>query len=166
MKKSVYNYNCNGSDAKYNLSIEVLMDIPRELTKADELNLMTSVEKLVKAFHEETAKDDPELKERARKEKLEILELFGDQKIFVREIPNEYCDCYICKQMPWFVVTTDKGEIKIGWRKRVLCLSWDNSNIMNTAEELFGGENTTKYDKTIHAWGYEKAEKYIDKLLA
>jgi hypothetical protein len=166
MKKSVYNYSCQGVDKKYSLNIEVLLDIPRELTKADELNLMTSVEKLVKAFHEETAKDDKELKERAQKEKEEILKLFGDRKIFVKETPNEYCDCYICKQLPWFVVVTDKGAVKIGWRKRVININWDQSGINSTAEELFKDEQTTKFDKTIHAWGYEKAKEYLDKILS
>ena len=149
----------------YNISIEVLMDINRELNDVDESNIRECVDKLVKAMHGETASNDPEIREEASEQRAEILALFGNKTIFVEEIPNEYCDCYRCKQLPWFLITTKKGRIKIGWRKRVIYIDWNESTIKETAEELFPGEDTTKYDKVIHAWGYEKAREYIDKLL-
>ena len=166
MKKPVFNYSAHGSNANYNISIEILMDINRELTDADESNLRQCVDVLVKAIHSETASNDSEIKKNAEKERQEILQLFGNKVIFVEEIPNGYCDCYLCKYMPWFKITTDKGRIKIGWRKRVINIDWSESNIMETAEELFSDEETTKYDKHIHAWGYEKAGEYINKLLS
>lgn len=166
MKKSVYNYEAQGSNANYNISIEILLDINRKLNDVDNSNLRECVDNLVKAIHQETASNDTEIRELREKEKADILKLFDGKVIFVEEIPNEYCDCYKCKHMPWFNITTGKGKIKIGWRKRVININWNDSVIKESAEELFPGENTTKYDKDIHAWGYEKAQEYINKLLA
>jgi predicted metal-dependent RNase len=167
MKKSVYSYSSHAGNPDYNVSIEILLDINRELTDKDNINLMKCVDELANGLRSETANNDPEIRKDAEKQKQEILNLFADgSKVFVKEVPNEYCNCHICKHMPWFIITTNKGNIKIGWRKRVLCINWDQSGISKTAEELFSEEQTTKFDKTIHAWGYEKAKEYLEKILA
>lgn len=166
MKKSVYGCKIQGTNVNYNIDLEILLDINRELTDNDNNNIRECVDKLIKELREETASNDPDIKADADKQKAEILALFGDRKIYVQETSNEYCDCYICKHMPWFLVITHKGTIKIGWRKRVINIDWTNSGIKEDAETLFPDEDVTKYNKTIHAWGYEKAKEYLDKLLA
>ena len=103
--------------------------------------------------------------EEAIAERVSLLSVFP-QPIFVETIPNGYCSSYCCKYRPWFVVTTVKGRITIGWRKRVIEINWTDSTIDQSASELFPGEDVTKTEKLIHAWGYEKAKYYIQQLMA
>ena len=90
---------------------------------------------------------------------------FGDEAIYVEEIPNGYCSRYYCKHLPWFVVTTRIGRFKIGWRKRVISIDWSQCPNTKTAEELFPQENVTKDERLIHAWSYEKAKEYIAAII-
>lgn len=105
---------------------------------------------------------DPKVKEEIINEKKGILSLFSDNYIFVEEIHNEYSHdpCF-----PWFLVTTSKGHIKIGWRKRVINIDWSKTKIEENAGELFPNEDVTKGEKYIHAYGYEKAKEYLNVLL-
>lgn len=50
MKKSVFTYESHGSNANYNLGIEVLLDINRKLTDNDNSNIRECVDKLVSAI--------------------------------------------------------------------------------------------------------------------
>lgn len=163
MKKSVVTYQSRGID--FNIDLEILVDINREWTENDDNNIRHHVENIVKSLHEESIRLNPESKKRADKDRCGILALFGNQLIYVNEIPNGYCSEYCCKHLPWFIVTTNKGRIKIGWRKRVIHIEWTDTIIEDNAETLFSEEDVTKYGKVIHAWGYEKAKEYIDKLL-
>ena len=92
--------------------------------------------------------------------------------LYVDEIPNGYCSRGCCAFYPWFIVTTPKGRIKIGWRKSVIHLEWTDSEIKADAETIFPkeeawpGYETTQYDKVIHAHGYEPAKDYITRLMA
>jgi hypothetical protein len=113
MKKSVFTYKAYGKNNS--IEVEILLDINRELTDNDDNNLRECVDKLVTALNKETTKLDPETKETFEKTKKELLQLFGDKATFVEEIPNEYCNCYVCSlTSPWFIITTSKGRIKIG----------------------------------------------------
>jgi hypothetical protein len=94
-----------------------------------------------------------------------LLECFPS-KIYVKRIPNEYCNDYCCVNRPWLKVTTEKGVIKIGWRKRVIVIDWGESDITHNGTELFKEENVTTWDTGVHAWGYSKAKEYLEKLYA
>jgi len=86
------------------------------------------------------------------------------EPIYVKVIDNQYSNHPVYFTMPWLEVTTIKGLIKIGWRKRVINLDWSESDIDVDAESIFAQENVTKGDKLIHCWGYEKAIEYLIKL--
>lgn len=163
MKKLLYGYKAWG---KYSIELEINADLGREFTEKDERNAREIADNLIASLMEETYALDPKNKEYADKEREEILGLFGDRAIFVQEIPNGYCSSYCCKHLPWFDVTTKKGRIKIGWRKRVIEIDWQNSIIEEDSRTLFPDEDVTRYDKYIHAWGLEKAKEYLDKLLS
>lgn len=107
---------------------------------------------------------NPDARRTAIEERQAILDVFSSphiSPIFVEEIQNGYCPDWCCRHLPWFVVTTQVGRIKIGWRKRVISIEWEDTVRTATAEELFPGEDTTKGEKFIHAWGYEKAKEYV-----
>ena len=88
----------------------------------------------------------------------------GFEYIHVEVIDNEYCKQSCCYKLPWVIVTTKKGRIKFGWRKRVINLDWSESDIKTKAEVLFKDEGVTKGEKYIHCWGEDKAIEYLKKL--
>ena len=78
-------------------------------------------------------------------------------------IPNEYCSCDKCAS--WFIVSTPDGNIKIGWRKRVINIEGlENYKVF---KETFVSEKTTTFigevQRGIHAWSIEKAKEYLSK---
>lgn len=164
MKESVYSYRTYGNSRS--IDLEILLDIGREFTDTDNTNIRECVDELVKKLNEETIRLDPKTKEDYENTKARLLQLFGNRSIFVEEIPNGYCPCPSCNQTsPWFIVTTTKGKIKIGWRKRVINIDWSDSLIKENGNTLFPGEDVTKWETGIHAWGYEKAKEYLDIIL-
>lgn len=159
--QEVYRIQTFGHAGAFNLRI--LLGIGRDLTDTDKSNIRDCAEKLSELIRIETIKTDPKHIAEGIEEKKSILALFDGHAIFVEEIPNEYDPRYYHN---WFVVTTKLGRIKIGWRKRVINIDWSDSTIEHIAGVLFKDEDTTTGVKLIHAWGYEKAKEYIDKLLA
>lgn len=87
------------------------------------------------------------------------------QPIYVETIPNGYCSLFCCAHLPWFIVTTKVGRIKVGWRKHVINIDWEDTPKTMTAEELFPKENVTKGHKTIHAWDIHSARKYVAAII-
>jgi hypothetical protein len=102
------------------------------------------------------------LKEKETKAFTEVFQKAGFQSFTLTPIPNGYCPCDICA--PWFTVSTDIGEITIGWRKRVINIDWEK--VVKEGDEgrlleLFASENVTKGGGGIHAWGWDKAVEYL-----
>ena len=79
-------------------------------------------------------------------------------------IPNEYSSYE--HYASWFIVSTSDGDIKIGWRKRVINIEWlDN---YKQFKETFVNEDVTRGGnldgvRNIHAWSVDKAIEYIDR---
>jgi hypothetical protein len=88
-----------------------------------------------------------------------------EEPIYIEEIPNGYCSDWCCRDLPWFIVTTIIGRIKIGWRKRVIHIEWTETKNKIEAQKLFPDEDVTKYDRIIHAWSLEKAKEYIKTII-
>ena len=167
-KELAYRMESHGGNGSF--LIEIFIGGSRKLTDKDRENVSEHAEKITELIHAETIKKDPRSKERAKKEKEEILSLFQGQDIFVDELPNGYCNRYCCKHLPWFQVTTKIGRIIIGWRKSVIHVEWKDSNIglfekNKKSNDLFPDEDVTKGDYFIHACGLEKAKEYIDVIL-
>lgn len=105
------------------------------------------VEEIEKILRGRIYKADPAAQQTAFKEKAELLSCFEQAlPIYVEPVQNEYHrtgDPY-GDMHPWFIVTTARGRIKVGWRKRVINLDWSASEIEAKAEDLFGAENVTK----------------------
>lgn len=135
-------------------------EFPHELRHA----IYDAVDKIEAAIGAETIRRDPKSVAAAAQERNDLLGLFT-APVYVEDIPNGYCPKYCCRHLPWFVVTTARGRIKIGWRKSVIHISWEDSAIKASAEELFPSEDVTKSGKMVHAWGRDKAQQYVDVLL-
>lgn len=87
----------------------------------------------------------------------EVFDLVYPKQYTIKIIPNEYCRCNSCA--PWFVFSTPDGDIKIGWRKRVINIEWLNS--YKAFSETFDNEDVTKFSRGIHAWNIEKCVEYL-----
>lgn len=162
---SLYSEEGAGSYGCYGVKIEVAASVLPNLDQEKIRYAAYDAAKLVKgAVMEAVVAADPKAQERAKQERIDLLALFPET-IFVEEIPNGYCSDWCCKHLPWFIVTTKAGRIKIGWRKRVILIEWEEIANAKTAEELFPSEDVTKSGKMIHAWSYEKAKEYIQTVL-
>ena len=113
-----------------------------------------------KFYHQECNRLD--LTDKKKNEFQGIFERAGFKVKMMTPIKNEYCQCEVCA--PWFLVDTQYGQFKIGWRKRVINLEWINVEQMKNFWQLFTREDVTKWKTGIHAWGDEKAEEYLKRI--
>jgi hypothetical protein len=152
------------SNPAFGVDIHVLLN--RDLYPDEAVEVHDMTRKLINMIAENTMLHSEAYQKELVEQRRELLECFPEP-IYVKEIPNEYNGG---KLSPWYLVTTKKGVIKIGWRKRVIVIDWSDSDIVPKAEELFGSELVDNYKPTmsgkmIHAWGYDKANEYIHKLI-
>ncbi len=92
------------------------------------------------------------------------------------KLANEYwpdCEDYadIRRDSPWWLVKTEYGMIKIGWRKRVIDIDWSDTEYRAGESKFWDGRDidgivknevmVTKGRMHIHAWGYAKAVEYL-----
>jgi hypothetical protein len=154
----------------YAIRIQI-QGIEREFTEDEKFAIDRARDSIDDALLKGETGANPKTHEKAACDKAKILECFGRYALYVEEIPNGYCSRGCCAFYPWFIVTTPKGRIKIGWRKSVIHLEWTDSEIKADASEIFPkeeawpGYETTQYDHVIHAHGYEAAKSYIDRLM-
>jgi hypothetical protein len=147
------------------IGIKILVAVKRQLSDAEKNHIYRCVHGIEQEIIAGTIAADPEAMRAARDERSTLLGLFP-YPIYVEEIPNGYCSSGCCRHRPWFVVTTPVGRIKIGWRKRVINIDWSESDVKTSAQDLFPREDVTKFERYIHAWGYEKAREYVHTILA
>jgi hypothetical protein len=97
--------------------------------------------------------------------------------MMMNPIPNEYWT----SGSPWFLLMTPKGNIKFGWRKHVISLSWEglvehalgsnNCSPFHYSEagearfsNLFPKDPNTQGSNYIHVYSYEKLTEYLGVL--
>lgn len=146
-----------------NLNIKLLLQIGlyRNLYKDEDKMVSQFFEKFSDLVMHNNRRDNPKIVKMFKEEREKIIGLFP-MPIFIKEIPNEYDNDPL---RPWFLITTPKGPIKIGWRNRVIEINWNESVIEYPAAALFPDEDVTKMGKIIHAWGYDKAYEYLNHIL-
>lgn len=66
------------------------------------------------------------------------------------------------KRSPWWLAITEFGPVKIGWRKRVISINWEDT----AARVLVTEDNVTKDTTLVHAYSYPKALEYLTTLAA
>src|SRR5260370_22628222 len=126
--------------------LQILVAIDRPFTEADKQAARQAGDQLLEAIELETMRLDPDVAVERELERQNLMGLFAGQAIFAKEIPNGYCPRACCSQKPWYVATTRKGQITLGWRKRVIQITWEPT-VGPTAELLFPNEDVTKMDR-------------------
>ncbi len=159
-------YTSEHTGSNWHFGIKIQIATGRTLSDdADYRIIDHHAEEIFRAIMARSFSLDPERIATRKAERAAITGLF-DQPVFVQERPNGYCSDWCCRDRPWFLVTTKRGRIEIGWRKRVIHICWDDGNtIARTAAEIFPNEDVTKSGNMIHAWGYDKAREYIRVLM-
>lgn len=150
------------SSGNGDFGVKILVSMDRDLTSDEKKEIDNKVEKIHDMLIYESKRLDPKLIAQAKDEKAKLIGLFDGHSIFVEERPNGYMND---PMFPWFTITTKIGRIDIGWRKRVILIDWSDTIINKSSQELFPNEEVTKFDSSIHAWGYEKAKEYLNVLL-
>jgi hypothetical protein len=112
----------------------------------------------------------PVYKAEAENLKKVFLQFFATAGIpsgYAREIPNEYWpETYVLERLksPWFMMNTELGGFKVGWRKNVIELDWSSTCIRGKARDIFPDENVTREDHYIHCDGWAPFGVYLEKL--
>jgi hypothetical protein len=136
-----------------------------ELTEEEQGTVNKYVEAIQRDIFKSKEENHPDnIKERQKT--IEDLKACFPSPIYYKVISNKYWgESHYGFTTPWLIVTTTRGPITIGWRKRVIVIDWSGSDIENSADSLFSQEDVTRGDKMIHAYGYDKAREYISKLM-
>lgn len=85
------------------------------------------------------------------------------EKYEIHAVKNEYgSESY---NGYWFIISSPEGDIKIGWRKRVIQIEWlkNYKDFKFTAETIVSTKEFSENIRFIHAWTIEKAIKYLRK---
>lgn len=94
-----------------------------------------------------------------------LFTLAGIPMLNMWELPNQYWPIHenyakIRAEKPWWLVKTNHGLIKIGWRKRVISIEWEDTPLRVIVTE----DDVTKEPTLVHAWNTEDAVKYLKVL--
>lgn len=164
--EQLYNLSSMGTYGAFSLDITVgapaLPDLTEPAIRDAAYKAAALIESAVMAS---VVMADPKAQERAKGVRAGLMALFGTELIYVEELPNGYCSEWCCRHLPWFKVTTRVGHFVVGWRKRVINIDWTETSGTETSTELFPGEDVTKWDRAIHAYGLDKASDYIKAII-
>lgn len=94
-----------------------------------------------------------------------VLLLAGVEPVAVHEIANKYWPdnehyAEMRRNYPWWLVLTKAGPVVIGWRKRVISIDWSDTPV----RKMVTGDDVTKGEDHVHAWGYGKAVEHLGYL--
>lgn len=90
----------------------------------------------------------------------EALAKAGYKDYLMANTANEYHGHGGCEHcLSWFLVKMPFGQLKMGWRKRVVELTWVDCVMRHQPD--FSNEDVTQGHRMIHAWGMEKLVEYL-----
>jgi len=93
-----------------------------------------------------------------------VFEKAGFGRIRMSSTKNRYSSARV--YAPWYYVNTEHGTFLIGWRKRVINIDWKGLGAVAESGfgDLFISEDVTKANTYIHAYGYDKAMDYLQRI--
>lgn len=103
-------------------------------------------------------------------EKVLSLFMLADIKVLdMDEIPNQYWPrvpdyLELRDKSPWWLVYTEFGTIKIGWRKRVMQIDWNRFEDEKASAVIVTDDDVTKSPYNVHAYSEPKAVEYLQNL--
>jgi hypothetical protein len=162
-------FECHGANGSFKGSVFIESKKYDALLKEIKDNISFEASEHLRSLQSliemEWAKENETDKRNDHAEELEnLFKSAGFDPIYVKTINNEYCGKACCYKYPWIIVTTRKGNIKLGWRKSVMNLDWSDSDINVDGNEIFKYEKGTRGTNYIHCWGKDKAVEYLKKL--
>jgi len=91
--------------------------------------------------------------------------LAGFEVQFYHKLENEYWPDHehyyqVRKENPWWLVKTQFGYIKIGNRKRVTEVSWEDTDFQGVITQ----DDVAKDETYVHAWTTPKLLEYLIEL--
>jgi hypothetical protein len=98
-----------------------------------------------------------------REHAIALFEMAGFEVKSVHELPNGYWpEAYteLRRNNPWWLIETQIGLVKIGWRKRVINIDWSATAYRIVVTE----DDVTKDETMVHAYGYAAALKNLTNL--
>lgn len=153
-------YSSKSSSVFGAIKVSINIDIDREFTEEEKSFIYKAGCDINDLLYQTSWAKSPNTIENILMEEKQLLYCFP-QPIYVERIPNGYTR----SPYPWYIVTTPKGRIKIGWRKRVISIDWSDS-VSTYDGNLFQSENVTCESRLVHAWSYEKAKEYLERILS
>ena len=162
-------HGSEGFGGRGGFGLRFFATVGRPLTDDESIACYKAADIITEAIQRESLRLDPKEQESRAKERAEVLALFPEY-FAVQEIENGYCSRYCCSQKPWFRVLTRIGWIKIGWRKSVINIDWNETIQELNGDKLFPNASFTvgsgyKDGRYCHAWGYEKAAEQLAVIL-
>lgn len=154
------------SSGRYNYGLEIKFDDETlRVIAADETlrrhigDVAYALGERVREAHERADKD---AMSSYAKERADILSCFPEgcrHELIVNDYDKN-------PNRPWMTVYTWVGPFEVGWRKRVIELKWHRTVLYkNIPYGLFDGEDVTRSEAYIHAWGIEKLRDYVQRLM-
>jgi hypothetical protein len=90
--------------------------------------------------------------------KIEVKETYKIENGYWPDAPD-YAE--VRRASPWWLVLTEYGLIKIGWRKRVINIDWSATGL---GAAPVTRDDVTQWRQGVHAYSYGKAVDYLSAL--
>jgi len=167
--KKLSEIQCAGGTGNFDGSIYIKSEKYNSLPEEIKNNISYDASNFLQKLREQISLEWVKCNEKDKRAEYveELKKLFidaGFTTIYVKVVDNQYSSSSYYYSSPWIEVTTQKGVILLGWRKRVINIDWSMSDIDIDGTKIFTNEKTTVGEKYIHAWGYKKAVEYLSKL--
>ena len=151
---------------KGNISVEIIPEFSsREFNEEEKQYISQKLHEIFQGLENLIIKNDPEVIDKKSQWDKDVRLVFQKAEIssvYFQKIPSQYApnDPYY---PDWYRVTTPKGIITLGPRKRVYEIDYSElEGDKIPANDLFEKENVTASEFYVHAWSIDKLIEYLE----